>query len=58
MRFGTISAARSKNIRLKENEQAVYGDMMTNEKRADVFQIIKEDAKLKLVFLIILKQSR
>ena len=27
-----------------------YGDMMTNEKRADVFQIIKEDAKLKTGF--------
>ena len=52
MRLGTISAKDQRTLDLlkRKMNKPVYGDMMTNEKRADVFQIIKEDAKLKTGF--------
>ena len=45
MRDGTISAKDQRTLDLlkRKMNKPVYGDMMTNEKRADVFQIIKED---------------
>tara|TARA_B100000161_G_scaffold222711_1_gene168196 strand:- start:1259 stop:4909 length:3651 start_codon:yes stop_codon:yes gene_type:complete len=52
MRLGTISPKDQKTLDLlkRKMNKPVYGDMMTNEKRADAFQIIKEDEKLKTGF--------